>query len=157
MILESAPSRDPLILIECFAIKQICLQQVALQLPDHLLKYSVKIVKDVEEKVGDGQLKLFVLGDTSYGRFRIFHVVISLSWPKKSLLKPATTEKTATKTNANLMLPNRPSTVAALMKLLLNMAWQQPSFTSVPVASAHLLTFQSSSFLARNLSTLKIS
>jgi len=48
-------------------IKTNHFQRVALQLPDHLLKYSVKIVKDVEEKVGDGQLKLFVLGDTSYG------------------------------------------------------------------------------------------
>lgn len=42
-------------------------RRVALQLPDHLLKFSVKIVKVVEEKVEGDQLKLFVLGDTSYG------------------------------------------------------------------------------------------
>lgn len=41
--------------------------RVALQLPDHLLKFSVRIVKVLEETVGDAALKLFVLGDTSYG------------------------------------------------------------------------------------------
>jgi len=42
-------------------------QRVALQLPDHLLKFAVKIVRVVEEKVGSDQLRIFVLGDTSYG------------------------------------------------------------------------------------------
>jgi len=41
--------------------------RVALQLPDHLLKFAVKVVREVEDRTKDDQLKLFVLGDTSYG------------------------------------------------------------------------------------------
>ena len=43
--------------------------QVALQFPDHLLVDSVTVAAMLEKNVDDNRKMVYILGDTSYGRY----------------------------------------------------------------------------------------